>query len=307
MAITSVGYAGTVDDTEWPLVTRYAGGATYNVAGSGDFAATPGVGDRAVQIAAGTAAGHGVVDVSDGPVTLLLPSVSSGDRWDLIGLERDWASGVSSIVRVAGSASKAIPSRPDDPGVEDVQPLWLVRVRAGQTTVQEFVDLRVWVGDGGAFANDDLVRSYVTRVGTVLTIGSDVWSRVIGSTGAAEWSREPRAVDTGWTTTGLVIASGWDGFSGLGVRRVGVVVEVRFRVDRNGSTISESGGNLTDTLVATLPAGFRPSNSDVRVVVSGSVAAVGRVDSAGNLYLDTGAGPIANNDTVVISGTFLLG
>lgn len=188
MTITSVGYAGTVDDVDWPLVTRLAGGASYNLGGPGDFNATPGVGDRAVRIAAGVAAGAGVVDTSDAAETLLLPSVASGDRWDLIGLRRHWATGVSSVVRVGGGASKAIPSRPNTPGVEDVQPLWLCRVRAGQTAVQEFVDLRVWVGDGGAYANDDLVRSYIDRVGTYIQVGAKRWARRIGTTGAAVWA-----------------------------------------------------------------------------------------------------------------------
>lgn len=211
MAITSVGYAGTVDDTEWPQVTRYAGGSTYSVAGAADFNATPGVGDRAVSIAAGTAAGGGVVDVSDGPVTLLLPSVSSGSRWDLIGLRRHWATGITTVERVAGGSTKTIPTRPDDPGIEDVQPLWLLRVTAGQTTVQEFVDLRVWVGDGGAYANNDLVRSYMDRVGTSIRIGADSWIRKVGSTGLAEWEREvelPYAMASGASSVSVPGNSG---------------------------------------------------------------------------------------------------
>lgn len=274
MAITSVGYAGTVDDVEWPLVTRYAGGATYNVAGPADFNATPGVGDRAVAISAGVAAGAGVVDTSDGPVTLLLPSVASGDRWDLIGLQRHWATGISTVVRVAGGTSKALPSRSTTPGVEDVQPLWLLRVRAGQTTVQEYVDLRVWVGDGGAYANDDLVRSYMDRVGTLLRVGSAHWVRRIDSTGAAVW--ESATADGGWTTIST-LGSGWTATPGHPprIRRVGDRVEIA------GAVMTNVGANYANIL--TIPVGFRLGGAYTNYFVGGVVTSDG---SAHQLFLN---------------------
>ncbi len=189
MAISSIGYAGSVDEAEWAKLSRFAAGHTYLVAGPDDFRATPAGGDRGVEIATGVAAGAGIYDESDSPVTFNLPSVSSGSRWDLIGLERDWGTGTTSVDRIAGSASKAIPTRSTNPGVEDVQPLWLLRVTAGQTTIQEYVDLRAFVSDGGVWAADDLVKSYLDRVGTVLTIGDAVWTRRLSGSGTPEWVR----------------------------------------------------------------------------------------------------------------------
>lgn len=177
MAINSIGYAGSVTDAEWARLIPLAGGSEYSVADPDSFRASIASGDRNVDISIGTAAGYGVVDENDAPVTVNIPSVGSGSRWDMIGLHRDWGTGTTTVVVVTGSASKVLPARDHDPGVLDVQPLWLVRVAAGQATVQEFVDLRVFSGNGGAWAADDLVRSYVERLGTSIVIGSTRWDR----------------------------------------------------------------------------------------------------------------------------------
>src|SRR3546814_16203933 len=89
---TSIGYAGTVDETDW---ARYAGamGARYTVAGPGDL--VPSINTtqaRTVRIAAGVAVGCGVIDPVS-PPAVHLPGVASGNRCDP--KRGGWGTGVS--------------------------------------------------------------------------------------------------------------------------------------------------------------------------------------------------------------------
>lgn len=76
--------------------------------------------------------------------------------------------------------------------------------------------------------------------------------------------------DTGWTLAGITPATNFSGIAdsmgnstGLkgGLRKVGNLVELRFRVTRSGATLSAgSNGNVADTLVATITnSALRPS------------------------------------------------
>ena len=190
MAITSKGYSGTVNYADWAQLASMMG-AQYSVFGADAFKATAGTGDRQVKIATGTAAGQGILDVSDSTVTLTGGTVASGSRWDMIVLRRDWAAnsnaGQSSLTIIPGTGSKAIPTRQVGAGTKDDQPLWLVRFTAGQTAPQEFVDLRCWHGDGGVAAKDMLARDYLTRIGTRVWIQGVTWVLGFNSAGTATW------------------------------------------------------------------------------------------------------------------------
>lgn len=188
MAITDIGYAGTVSDVEWASLIPLAGGSEYAVPSPDDYRATVAAGTRNVDISPGVAAGQGVLSESGTTVTLNFASVGSGSRWDLVALHRNWGTTTTTLVVIQGGTAKALPARDNTPGVQDDQPLWLVRVAAGQTVVQEIVDIRAFVGNGGAYAVDDLVRSYIDRVGTVITVGTVRWERRI-ALGAAVWIR----------------------------------------------------------------------------------------------------------------------
>jgi hypothetical protein len=188
MAWSNIGYSGTVTDVEWAKLIPFAGGSDYAVPDEDSFRASIGAGTREVALTPGAAAGQGVLAANDAASTVSLGSVGSGSRWDLIVLRRNWGTSTSSIVAIAGSAARALPVRNTQPGVLDDQPLWLARVAAGQTAVQELVDLRAFVGNGGAWAADDLVRSYIDRVGTVITIDKTRWERRM-ALGAPVWVR----------------------------------------------------------------------------------------------------------------------
>lgn len=144
MAITSVGYDGTVNEVQWAKLARVLG-APYAILGANDWATTvvPGQ-ERTISIAPGTGYGHGVMDTSDAPVTLQLPAVGTGSRWDLIMARRTWATNTTFFGYVNGTGTRALPTgRISNPGVQDDQPIALAFSRAGVPLV-DLVDLRVY-------------------------------------------------------------------------------------------------------------------------------------------------------------------
>ncbi len=88
---------------------------------------------------------------SDAFESVQLPSVGSGSRWDLITLRRTWTDpGSVDVTYVQGTPAQGIPAAAkvgvDFLGTEHDQPLALCRVTAGQTAVQEIIDLRFKAG-----------------------------------------------------------------------------------------------------------------------------------------------------------------
>ena len=151
MTIRSVGYDGSIGEVDWSRWLAPYLGSAPGVAGPGDFRVTRTTG-MSVQVAPGTAHGHGITDVSDAAETLQLETVTSGVRWDAIVLRRSWAgtsttpSGVAtggrtSVAYVKGGSAQALPTLASSGSLYE-QPLALVKVSAGSTTVQDVEDLR---------------------------------------------------------------------------------------------------------------------------------------------------------------------
>jgi hypothetical protein len=138
-------------------------------------------GSRGITIKEAIICGDGIMDIFEDDSTMNLNSVASGNRWDMIVLRRTWnatiGASTSIYTVIEGSSSKSLPARNNNPGVIADQPIALCRVSAGQTAVQEIIDLRVWAHNGGMYAKDDLVRSYITAPGTCITIGDVTWVR----------------------------------------------------------------------------------------------------------------------------------
>lgn len=206
MAVTiadSVGYEGSVDEPDFARLMAYAGGRQYGVIGEGDWKVIAGTADREVRIVPGSGFGSGVLDRTTEAASLVLPAPASGSRWHLIAVRRDWQNNESVFDSIAGSTGTAqIPARETTPGTKDDQPLALVRVQAGQSQVVEIRDLRVWGGDGGSFAADELVLQFLSRLGTRVRISGVWWTRVLDALGNPQWSsfREPsRGVFVGAT------------------------------------------------------------------------------------------------------------
>lgn len=276
MTITSKFFTGYVNNIDWANGIR-AARSRYMVNGTGDFkVSTNGAVARGYSVAAGTASGGGILTTSDAVESgagYALP-FNAAERWHLIGISRVWGgTNTSVITSIIGSASKAIPTRPTTPGVDDFQPLALARVAAGGASIAELVDLRaVGGGDGQLSVFDAMAKDYLTLVGMRLHHerawadgGPILYERIVGTGGSATW-RETLVGDTGWVSVGDALPSPW--ISDLLVRRRGDTVELDGTFDPNG-TVWGAINNPQD-LVATggVPAHFRPNRT--RIYTMGS-------------------------------------
>lgn len=160
MAITSAGYAGTVNDLQWAQMARYFGMA-YAVKSAADLACTQNGANKNFNIAAGEFWGRGIMDASDAVVNIA-PAVPAAGQWFLIVARRIWATGITSFVAVASSTTTtttptapptAYPTLNTNPGVTDDQPLFWVWINAANTTTVVF-DVRVICSQGGGIVAD---------------------------------------------------------------------------------------------------------------------------------------------------------
>lgn len=203
MAITSVFYdtsAGTpsslVDETKWAKAHPYIGSSSYGVAHIADFKVTAHpVTPLTVNVAPGWAWGRGVWDESDSviPVTCTAPGVGAS-RWDLICIHRDWTGAVggpTTVTKVEGGTSRTLPAARDifenTLGAADDQPLALVQWTYGSAQPTAIVDLRIWGGEGGLWAHDELVLVFLETVGSTVNINGTIWQKTIGMGELPSW------------------------------------------------------------------------------------------------------------------------
>lgn len=279
--ITSVGYAGSITDDNWRRMATATVGSLYGVDDYASWRVTAGPGDRQIKIAPGGAFGLGVRDVSDADITLTGAPVPSGERWDLVVAHRDWNTELTTPKIISGSSVKALPARDTGFGTTNDQPIALVRFAAGQTVVQQIIDLRCIPGDGGIVAFDDLARSYLDRVGTSLRIGGIVWDRIINSLDAPTWISSDMT-DTGWVD--VPRGAGWASVSLYPTlaRRVGKQIILR------GAVAVGEGNTGSVGSLCLVPAGLRPGSATfIGTTRSGLGSLVGEllIDSAGNVSL----------------------
>lgn len=192
MALTSVFYDGYVTETN--RAKNRAGVPDYGVYGVGDLAvkAHPSI-PYAVLVSKGRAHGWGITDEALEDQVVQCDTISEGVRWDLIAVRRNWqpaAGGPSTLVSIpAGSTAEIPAARKVGPGVEDDQPLALVKWKGGLSAPDQFIDLRCWAGNGGMFAKDDLVRTYLTQPGSEVSINGVPWSLRIGPNDMLFWDK----------------------------------------------------------------------------------------------------------------------
>lgn len=217
----SLGYAGSVTETTGRDYFNRIGSSKYGVVGADDLKVSVTTGDRMLLVGAGTAWGHNIMDTLGVSVSVQLDAVASGSRWDMVVLRRD-VTARTTVEVVKGTASLVLPSLTTSSASHPDQPLALVRVMAGQTTVQEIIDLRCWAGPGGVVIADAMALSYLDTPGTTVHHGRDTWVRTVGQTGAS-WIRGrlkhqiftrgvtmtiPRTIGTGTEWTNVSFPSG---------------------------------------------------------------------------------------------------
>lgn len=258
MAFTSIGYDGTVNERQWAELVPSVGSSTYGIKDADDLKVTAVPGQPLmVAVASGTAWGHGVMDTENANTTITCDSISSGTRWDLITLRRDWqplAGGPTAVARVTGTTEKVIPaSRQNQPGVIDDQPLALVQWTAGQTQPTAIVDLRCWAGNGGMVANDTLALGYLARVGASVAIAGSEWRHELGANDIPQWVDTTTRGDVAWTNLDTVqgfVALTSSGWSGVKYRVKNGWVQVNGAVSR--------GSSWGDLVGAVVPAALKP-------------------------------------------------
>lgn len=260
MAITSVGYDGTVDEVQWANMVSKIGGHEYGIDKAGDFAVSQVSGTRMISVAAGLAWGRGVMDISDAANVIQLDAVTTGARYDLVAIRRSWGpanGGPSEIVVIKGTSAKTIPSgRQTNPGVVDDQPLALVRVQAGSASIPEIIDLRVWGRNGGQmYALNDMVRSYLNALGTEINIAGALWQYVPAANSTAEWQKFGYRGDTGVVSVTSGFASGWGGAgSEINYQVRDGLCQLYIKFYRTGNELEVPvNGNIPNVNVLTLP------------------------------------------------------
>jgi hypothetical protein len=289
MTISSQGYAGDINATGWAQIHPRIGTCRYGVEGLADWQVTAAAGTRNVQIAAGAGWGYGVRDVNSAPVVLSLAAAVSGVRWWMIVAHRDWAGGATTFTAIDAGATMTIPTRAENPGTTDDQPLALVRVGTG-TAIAEIRDLRTIAWDGGIQGFDELALQYMTKPGTVLRIGNFEYHRYYDSLGALKTEKRDITPDTGWVEA--VRNSGWV-WTFCQVRRIGGTVFYRMAATR---AVGWTFGNG----LGIVPDGFRPDQLHY----------VGNSHALGNFKdfrFGTDGNVVATNDSAGATGVTIAG
>lgn len=229
-----------------------------------------------VTVSAGQILGWGVLVKSDAAIDKTLASVTSGTRWDLVCLRRDWSTNTASIEVVQGTATQAIPSgRSATPGGVDDQPLALVQVTAGQTVPTAVLDLRVFPSK---VLEASSLLGVPTRLGTIVRVAGINYRReLVGTTPTWVSFEQPPVL----ASPSLSWRSGWvNSGTQLKVKPGRLVAYLRFK--RNGATITASAtGGLADTQVVTLPAPFGATWQSPHIPALGLVNTVGTSGNAG--------------------------
>lgn len=135
MAITSVGYAGTVNEAQWAKLMRAVGRVSNEHGVLSGFTCASGGATRAVTVTAGEAVAAGVLAESDSTVTVNHDAnAGSTNRTDLVVLQYDWTNDVTSVTIVKG-AGTSTPALTQTPGTLWQIGLAKVTVRPGVTTI----------------------------------------------------------------------------------------------------------------------------------------------------------------------------
>lgn len=106
------------------------------------------------------------------------------------------------------------------------------------------------------------------------------------------------------TSSDLVLASGFSLIEFLG-KKIDTVCSVWLYITSNNA-ITASGGNITDTLMCTLPSGYRPPTYTSAIWGNGTVDGEALIGPDGKVTLRTANGSISAGSNIRLHATFLL-
>lgn len=181
MAISSVGFAGSIGWAQWAVMAAQVG--TDYAALSGLDLSVISAGSRVVAIGPGSAHARGVTVTLDAPEQVTMEATAG---WWTVALRRDWTPGpgaeTAHVVALHGGQAQAVAaSRATQPGQIDDQPLWLVQVTA-TGAIGQTIDLRCWWGNGALRAATVDALAYLETPGSAVWVGQTLWR--LDSTGA---------------------------------------------------------------------------------------------------------------------------
>jgi hypothetical protein len=280
MAIDSIGYPGTIAPGPKWAQAQMGLGRRYWAKSPSDCKVTPKTdGTRQVNISAGWIGGQGIVDHNLATFVVALPTVSSGTRWFPIYARRNWNAGSIGTTFVSGAtgltSADVLPSRNTDgdgsgggTGLDD-QPLALVPLTAGATVPGTPIDLRVFASAeaGPMVASSEMVLQYMNNVGDQIRIGNTTWTRVINSSGAPVWDRDPEIVRSGPNLGNPLKVNGKPGWLTVSVleckgTRTGNDMKLLLQARRGGATLDfPNGGASSDPIMTVGNTDWQPPNN----------------------------------------------
>lgn len=242
MAISSVGYKGSVNDLMWAVLHPAASSRPSKIYG-GDITIV-GSATRTIRIPSGRYYGWGVLDTITGNNDLVANAISSGTRWDTLVLRKDWTAKATTMLIVPGTSTKAVSADVETtPGVKADHVLGLLLVDSRYTTIQEWVPLVEW-GFSLMFRYDTVMPApidfpYGQPIMQNNGPGMDIAVRR-GGGGSENWDA---LLCRKWTN--LALASGWKAVTGRTPqwRVVGDMLQLR------GAVTKTDGSFLADTYV----------------------------------------------------------
>lgn len=117
------------------------------------------------------------------------------------------------------------------------------------------------------------------------------------------WITPPQTLTS--TTSGLSVASGFS-LNDFAAYREGRTIAVDVYLERTGATISESGGNIVDTVCCTLPSSWRPTHQTINGSWDSGVAGGGFVvGTDGICTLRSATGDISNGSNLRLHVVFI--
>ena len=312
MALTAVGFDGTVNETQDALRSRFLGNSLPVVHSKDDLAVTIDTGTaRSLRVAAGDCWVPGVMISNSAATTLQFDIVPTAgqSRWDALVLRVNWSNNTVTLMKVNGTASATPaellpPGLTYNPGVLYDYVLALVKITNGQTSPTALTPWRVW--SSKTLTADSLAPFTNAPLGTeVLLKNGKLYRYLLDATGALTWVQQgmPTAVTSGVLTP----AVGWALSTTYPCRSLvdatGTRVSYDITVRRIGATLRfATDGSIADSIVGTvtgpkpdgpaaLPVQFRALGGGAATTLTG-VIAWGYLSSAGNLALESG---IPNN------------
>lgn len=270
MAVTSIGYEGSINEQQWGKLAPRLG--VDSSVGDGFNPTVLTTSDRTIRIAPGYATGWGVHDISDTNIDVQAPVVGSGSRWDTVVIRRTWKAasvpGFTAFLVVQGTSAKQLAAGLNNqPGVVADQPLFLIRSTAGQAQLQEIFDIRQWASPPIWRLDSTVPDPALYRYGQVVIQNVGIGATDImvrrGTPGTESWFSLLRPKWATLNPVSSVVAV--SGLSGRATKAGG-------RVYLEGSFRRTSGAVFTaNTMysILTLPTGYGPDRDQQQFVNTG--------------------------------------